>query len=159
MSLAKRMFFESVFALMITVFVLAGTPRIAHADLPRAGQSPVLAGNLTTQQVECATLCTRGVMTGGLAGRLDFVMQTMTPTDDPDVFLYTGTNTVTTSTGTLAGTDHGIWNIATGEFVDFTIFSTATGGYRNKRGTLTITGVFDPVIGQGHSKYVAVLFR
>jgi hypothetical protein len=159
MTLAKRLFFGSVFAVITTVFLLSGTPRMAHAQLSRGSQSPVLVGDLTTRQVECPTLCTQGVMTGGLAGRLDFVMETMTPTDDPNVFLYTGTNKVTTPTGTLAGTDHGIWNIATGEFVDFTIFSTATGAYRNKRGTFTITGIFDPVIGQGHSKYVAVLFR
>ena len=148
-----RIQFKSALALFAIAFVLTGTPKWANAE------SPVLTGTLTTHQVECPTLCTQGVLTGGLAGQLDFVMDTMTPTDDPDVFNYTGTNTVTTPTGTLAGTDHGIWNIATGEFVDFTFFSIQTGAYRKKHGTLTITGVFDPVIGQGHSKYVSVLLR
>jgi hypothetical protein len=146
-----RTLFRSILVLLTTAFVLAGTPRWAVAE------SPVLLGTLTTHQVPCATLCTQGVMTGGLTGQLDFVMGTMTPTADPNVFLYVGTNTVTTATGTLAGTDHGVWNIATGQFVDFMVFSTKTGAYSGKNGSLTITGVFDPVAGQGQSKYVAVL--
>ena len=146
-----RILFRSILVLMTTTFVLTGTPKRAVAE------SPVLFGSLTTHQVACATLCTQGVMTGGLAGQLDFVMGTMTPTADPNVFLYDGTNTVTTATGTLAGTDHGVWNIATGQFVDFTVFSTKTGTYSGKNGSFTITGVFDPVLGQGHSNYVAIL--
>jgi hypothetical protein len=146
-----RTLFRSIVVLMTTAFVLTATLR------PAVAESPVLLGNLTTHQVPCATLCTQGVMTGGLAGQLDFVMGTMTPTADPNVFLYVGTNTITTPTGTLAGTDHGVWNIATGQFVDFMVFSTKTGAYSGKNGSFTITGVFDPVAGQGQSKYVAVL--
>jgi hypothetical protein len=152
MSSGLRFLFRSILVLLTTAFVLTGTARRAEAE------SPVLVGNLTTVQVPCPTLCTQGVMTGGLPGQLDFVMGTMTPTGDPDVFLYTGTNTITTATGTLAGTDHGVWNVATGEFVDFMVFSTQTGAYSGKHGSFTITGVFDPVAGQGHSKYVAVLW-
>jgi hypothetical protein len=146
-----RTLFKSMVVLMTAAFVLTETPKPAVAD------SCVLVGGLTTHQVPCATLCTQGVMTGGLAGQLDFVMGTMTPTADPNVFLYVGTNTVTTATGTLAGTDHGVWNIATGQFVDFMVFSTKTGAYSGKNGSFTITGVFDPVAGQGHSTYVATL--
>ena len=153
MAINLRSFPKSILAVLTTCVALVGAPGLAHAD------SPVLAGTLTTHQVECPTLCTTGVMTGGLAGRLDWVMDTMTPTDNPDVFLYTGTNTVTTASGTLAGTDHGIWNIVTGEFVDYTNFSLETGAYRKKRGSLSITGVFDPVAGQGHSNYFSVLVR
>jgi len=150
----SRNVLKSLLALGALGLVSLARPATADAH----GLPPVITGGLTTHQVDCGTLCTQGVLTGGLAGQLDFVMGTMTPTDDPNVFLYVGTNTITTATGTLAGTDHGIWNIATGEFVDYTTFSTETGAYAGKHGGFTITGVFDPVAGQGHSNYVAVLF-
>ena len=146
---------KSVLALGATCLVLVARPGTAAAD----GAPAVLSGGLTTHQVACATLCTQGVLTGGLAGQLDFVMGSMTPTADPNVFLYVGTNIITTAAGTLAGVDHGIWNIATGEFVDYTKFSTETGAYAGNQGAFTITGVFDPVAGQGHSNYFALLFR
>jgi hypothetical protein len=82
----------------------------------------------------------------------------MTETANPDVVTYIGVNTITTSSGTLVGTDYGIWNLVTGEFVDFTVFTHGTGAYAGKHGTFLIVGTFDPVEGEGHSTYMAAIY-
>jgi hypothetical protein len=117
-----------------------------------------LFGGLTTEQVACDTLCTEGPLTGGLAGKLEFRMDSMEETDDPEVSRYVGVNTITTSSGTLKGKDYGLWNLTTGEFVDFMVFEQTTGAYAGKRGTLVIVGKFDPVAGVGASHYKAILY-
>ncbi|HKO52437.1 MAG TPA: hypothetical protein VJV79_32240 [Polyangiaceae bacterium] len=136
---------------------LLGAGRDAYAHGPTHHHWPsgpsTLTGDLRTRQVDCSTLCTLGVLTGELNGRLDFVLTSMTPTEDPAVFLYVGTNTITTASGTLFGIDHGVWNVETGEFVDYMTFSRATGAYRGRTGSFSISGIFDPVSGRGHSDY------
>lgn len=145
--------FMHAFVLLMFALVLAVSPAPARAH---SGLTP-LTGGLTTVQVPCDTLCTQGVLTGGLAGQLDFTMVSMTETDVPNVFTYVGSQTITTASGTLSGTDYGIWNIATGEFVDFMTFTATTGAYAGRTGTLIIVGKFDPVTGVGSSTYKAVL--
>ncbi len=114
-------------------------------------------GGLTTEQVACDTLCTAGPLTGGLEGLLEFTMDEMQETNNPDVVTYVGVNTITTDEGTISGTDYGIWNLVTGEFVDVTVFTQGTGAFAGKRGTLIIVGAFDPVTGTGSSNYYALL--
>lgn len=142
-----------------TVVLVAGALGAWGGSAEAHSQNRTLIGGLTTHQVPCATLCTAGDLTGSLAGQLAFTMTTMTETEVPDVFFFTGVNVITTPHGTLTGTDHGVWNVATGEFVDYTTFSSATGAYRGKTGSLTIAGKFDPVAGAGQSHYKAVLRR
>ena len=81
----------------------------------------------------------------------------MQETSDPNVVRYWGVNTITTDSGTLVGNDYGIWNLATGEFFDFTVFTQGTGAYARVRGTLAIMGKFDVVNGVGASQYYASL--
>jgi hypothetical protein len=126
----------------------------AQAHFPK---DLTLFGGLTTHQVACSSLCTEGPLTGGLPGTLDFTMASMTATETPNVVTYVGTNTITTEHGTLAGTDYGIWNLSTGEFVDYTTFSSGTGRYAGATGSFTITGTFDPTSGTGSSHYIAAL--
>lgn len=117
-----------------------------------------LVGRFASHQVmPCDTLCTGGPLTGGLAGTLAWHMDVMEPTDDPDVVKLTGVNTITTATGTLSGIDITYWNLATGDFIDVTDISQGTGAYAGVRGSLVISGGFDPAAGEGTSKYVAVL--
>lgn len=118
-----------------------------------------LFGGLTTEQVPCDTLCTQGPLTGGLEGFLEFTMDSMEETNDPDVVRFVGVNTITTDEGTLVGTDYGIWNLATGHFHDFTIFTKGTGKFRRYRGTLVIVGTFDVVGGTGQSNYYSALHK
>ncbi len=118
-----------------------------------------LKGTLTTNAVPCDTLCTEGPLTGDLAGKLEFTMDTMVETGIPNVVRYTGVNTITTASGTLVGNDVGYWNLATGEFIDYTEFSSGTGAYEGKRGNFTIVGRYDPVTSEGASNYVAFLWR
>jgi hypothetical protein len=114
-------------------------------------------GGFTSTQVECDTLCTGGPLTGGLAGQLSWRMDSMEATDDPNVVKLVGVNTITTADGTLSGTDYTIWNLATGQFIDFTVIDTGTGAFEGVRGTLIISGTFDPVAGAGTSNYIAIL--
>jgi hypothetical protein len=144
---------RSWIAMLLGVVALVMAP--AQAD---ARGKKHLFGTLSTEAVACDTFCTEGPLTGGLAGTLEWTMDTMTETANPDVVTFVGVNTVTTAHGTLVGTDYGIWNVATGEFIDFTVFSHGTGAYAGKRGTLLIIGEFDAASGTGHSSYTAVVF-
>lgn len=146
---------RSLWAMLVGVVVLLFGPSPVEAHWKK---KKVLFGGLTTEQVECETMCTEGPLTGGLAGTLEWTMDSMETTDDPDVVTFVGVNTVTTDQGTLVGTDYGIWNLVTGEFVDYTIFTQGTGVYAGKRGTLLIIGYFDPVSATGASNYVSVLY-
>jgi hypothetical protein len=84
-------------------------------------------------------------------------MDTMEATADPDVVKLVGVNTITTATGSFSGVDYTFWNLATGDFLDVTVVSGGTGSFAGAKGTLIISGVFDPASGQGTSNYLAVL--
>jgi hypothetical protein len=142
---------KSWVVMLASCLLLWAAPADAHVRIK------TLTGGFTSSQVACDTLCTGGPLTGGLAGTLAWRMDTMEPTDDPDVVKLIGVNTITTATGTLSGTDYTLWNLATGEFIDVTVISSGTGAYAGVKGTLVIQGGFDPVLGQGTSNYVAVL--
>ncbi len=145
--------------LMRTQFVMMVMTALALLFAPgeASARHSKLKGGLTTEQVECDGLCTAGPLTGGLAGQLEFTMDSMQETSNPDVVTYVGVNTITTKRGTLVGTDYGIWNLVTGEFVDFTVWTDGTGKYEGARGYLLIVGTFDPVTGTGSSDYFAVV--
>lgn len=116
-------------------------------------------GGFTSSQIAegCDSLCTGGPLTGGLAGSLYWHMDSMEATSDPNVVKLVGVDTVTTATGTLSGPDYTLWNLATGDFVDVAIINSGTGAFAGAHGTLVIQGGFDPVTGQGMSKYIAVV--
>lgn len=114
-------------------------------------------GGFTSSQVECDTLCTGGPLTGGLAGRLSWRMDSMEPTSDPDVVKLTGVDTITTSTGTLTIPDITYWNLSTGAFVDYGFVASGTGAFAGAHGSLVIQGSFDPAAGQGTSHYLALI--
>jgi hypothetical protein len=116
-----------------------------------------LSGDLTTRQVPCESLCTEGEITGGLTGKLRFRLASQSPTDNPEVVTYTGSLTITTPEGSLSGQDFGVWNIANGECVDYTVFTSGTGALAGMRGSLMITGTFDLKSGTGRSIYLARL--
>lgn len=137
--------------MLASCLLLWAAPADAHVRLK------TYTGGFTSHQVECDTLCTGGPLTGGLAGTLAWRMDSMEATDDPDVVKLIGVNTITTSRGTFSGTDYTLWNLATGDFIDVTVVSEGTGAFAGAKGTLVIQGGFDPVLGQGTSKYVAVL--
>ena len=154
---------KSVVMPAVVCMGLLGVGQDAHAHghghgPPKGHSSPItLSGNLSTRQVDCGTLCTQGVLTGALVGRLDWVLSSMTPTEDPAVFLYVGTQTITTASGTLVGTDHGVWNVENGEFVDYMTFSETTGAYAGRTGSFSIWGTFDLASGKGRSEYKVML--
>ena len=117
----------------------------------------VLRGHLTTQQVDCDSLCTEGPLTGDLRGELHFTLASLDDTETPNVARYQGVNVIETSHGTLTGTDYGVWNLVTGEFVDYTEFTSGTGVFAGVHGSMSIMGVFDPVAGEGSSEWRAAL--
>jgi hypothetical protein len=138
--------------------ILLGAVALVFAPAKAEAHGQRLFGTLSTEAVECETFCTEGPLTGGFTGTLEWTMDTMTETANPDVVTLVGVNTITTSSGTLSGTDYTIWNTVTGEFIDFTYFSEGTGAYAGKHGTLLIIGAFDPVTAVGHSNYSALVF-
>jgi hypothetical protein len=115
-----------------------------------------LRGHLTTHQVDCDSLCTEGTLTGDIQGKLDFTLSTLDATPTPNVSRYDGVNTITTKYGTFTGPDYGVWNLATGQFTDYTEITSGTGIYAHARGTMTIVGEFDPVSGTGSSEWRVV---
>ena len=143
---------------IVTAAAFVGASLTWHAGANAHGHGPyVFKGGLTTHQVECASLCTAGTLTGDIRGQLEFTMATMTATGTPNVSTYIGVNVITTSYGTLTGTDYGVWNLATGEFTDYTEFTSGTGIYAGVKGSMSIMGVFDPVAGKGASNWRASL--
>lgn len=112
-----------------------------------------LRGHLTTKQVDCASLCTQGPLTGDLRGQLDFTLATLEDTPTPNVARYDGVNTITTKYGSFTGPDYGVWNLKTGQFTDYTEITSGTGIFAHVKGTMTIVGAFDPVSGTGSSEW------
>jgi hypothetical protein len=110
-------------------------------------------GELTTKVVPCDTMCTEGRLSGDFTGELAFRMKSQTPTSHPDVVICTGTVTVRTPDGTLVGTDHVVWNVSNGDFVDYTVFHAGTGCFDGVTATMTITGTFDMANATGKSRY------
>ena len=144
---------QSWVVMLASCLLLWAAPADAHVKVK------TFTGGFTSSQVfPCDTLCTGGPLTGGLAGTLAWRMDTMEATDDPDVVKLVGVNTVTTATGSFSGIDYTFWNLATGDFVDITVVNGGgTGSFAGAKGTLIITGFFDPASGQGVSNYIAVL--
>jgi hypothetical protein len=115
-----------------------------------------LRGHLTTEQVDCPSLCTEGPLTGDIVGKLAFTLSTLEDTPTPNVARYDGVNTITTKYGSFTGPDYGVWNLKTGQFTDYTEITSGTGIYAGKTGTMTIVGAFDPVSGTGSSEWRVV---
>ena len=115
-----------------------------------------LRGHLTTQQVECSSMCTEGPLTGDLKGTLNWTLGSLEETPTPNVTRYVGVNTITTRYGTFSGPDYGVWNIETGQFTDYMEITSGTGMFAGAKGTLTIVGAFDPVSGTGSSEWRVV---
>jgi len=95
-------------------------------------------------------------MTGDLSGTLDFTLSSLDATPTPNVSRYDGVNTIRTRYGSFSGPDYGVWNLATGQFTDYTEITSGTGIFANAHGTMTIVGVFDPVTGTGSSEWRVV---
>ncbi len=138
-------------SLAVMGVAVGGTARRAdaHIEFER--------GTLTSHQVPCDTLCTTGTFTGGLAGRMDWVMTEMNATPNPDVVVLVGVLTVTTATGTMSGPDVTLWNLSTGQFIDNTTLNSGTGAYTGVKGDLLIIGAFDLAGGEGASNYRAIV--
>jgi hypothetical protein len=82
-------------------------------------------------------------------------MATQVDTGIPNLVRLTGVNTVTTDEGALVGDDVCFWDVANGDFVDYTQWTSGTGKFAGATGSLTIVGKFDPVTGAGASHYVS----
>ncbi|HET7542102.1 MAG TPA: hypothetical protein VFK05_19680 [Polyangiaceae bacterium] len=115
-----------------------------------------LRGHLTTQLVECDSMCTGGPLTGDLRGTLHWRLDSMDQTPTPNVTRYNGVDTITTPYGTFSGPDYGVWNTSTGQFTDYLEITSGTGMFAGAKGTLTIVGKFDPVTGTGSSEWRVV---
>lgn len=136
-----------------TAAVLGATLTWGHFAAAHYGAPRELRGHLTTQQVQCSSMCTEGPLTGDLKGTLGWTLNSMEETPTPNVTRYVGINTITTRYGTFSGPDYGVWNIETGQFTDYMEITSGTGVFAGAKGTMTIVGSFDPVSGTGSSEW------
>ncbi len=152
MQINRRTLTRRIFA---TTAVLGAT--LAWGGFASAHYAPrELRGYLTTKQVECASMCTEGPLTGDLKGTLNWTLGSLDETPTPNVTRYVGVNTITTMYGTFSGPDYGVWNIQTGQFTDYMEITSGTGMFAGAKGTMTIVGKFDPVSGAGSSEWRVV---
>ncbi|HEY4240843.1 MAG TPA: hypothetical protein VGM88_13565 [Kofleriaceae bacterium] len=121
------------------------TTAFAHHVVP-------VVGTLDTQIVACAGLCTESAWDGTISGTSTFSLISLTDTGLDNVSEYRGNLVITEDDGhELIGTDDGLWNLETGNFVEeLTITQGASG-------TILLWGVLDPVSGVGSTHYLGVL--
>jgi hypothetical protein len=156
---SRRALTRTAFALAAASFVLGGlgTPTAAVAEANDAADTTAnhYSGALAAHVAPCATLCTRGTMTGSLEGAFAFDLATMTPAGGSSVLQYTGSVTIRTANGDILGTDSGVWDLATGRVVDHITVTGGTGGWAGASGHVETVGIFDPAAGVGLSEFVA----
>lgn len=140
----------------VTALFVALAPSLAFAG----GEHPV-GGTLATEVVACDSLCTQSTWTGALAGTSRFTLIEQAELAIPGAKLSTfhGRLVLSTPRGDLIGEDHGLWNLATGAYIDVYTVSSGTGDYADARGSIVLTGTLDPASGHGDSRYAGVIAR
>jgi hypothetical protein len=133
---------------------VAGWPAF---ETDRSGD--VVTGTLTTQVVPGAPLRTQSAWTGPLDGTSRFTLISLEDTMTPDAQLsrFRGDLVLSTPRGDLIGQDDGLWDLATGRYVDVYRVTAGTGDFQGATGVIVLTGTLDPVNGQGVSEYRGVV--
>lgn len=107
--------------------------------------------------------CTRGTLTGDVAGSYDFVMTSQSSAADPahpTRLIFAGESLITTGQGRMFAADHGRMDVnATGPWPFETIVKIhgGDGAYEGAKGRLVATGSFDPEAGITSGTYVGTL--
>lgn len=125
------------------------------------GDDHAVTGTLTTEVVPGETLRTESAWTGALAGSSRFELVAMTELDaaGAKVSAFHGRLVLLTARGDLVGEDRGLWNLATGAYIDLYTVTSGTGDYAGAHGAIVLTGTLDPASGHGDSRYAGVIAR
>lgn len=131
-------------------FFFVTTGLIAAAAM--AGECKPVNGNLRSEGFTdgCASpigLCTRGRLTGGVQGDFVFVAQSLSPSDTPGVFFYTGEINVAGNDATLTCRDAGAYSFVNGSVVDLCTIAGGTGKLAGASGDIKIFGIFANNVG------------
>jgi hypothetical protein len=127
---------------------------------PSDGRSGVeVAGTSTTQVVPGTPMRTESVWAGPLDGTSQFTLISLEDTHTPDAQLsrYRGDLVLSTPRGDLIGQDEGLWDLATGDYVDVYRVTSGTGGYAGATAVIVLSGRLDPANGKGASDYRGVV--
>jgi len=126
-----------------------------HHDRPDL----VVAGTLTTQVVACSSLFTESDWNGRLDGTSSFTLISMEDADIPNenISRFHGDLVLSTPRGDLIGTDLGLWNLDSGQYVDVYTVTSGTDELAGAHGTILLFGTLDPVTGDGFSHYKGVV--
>lgn len=119
----------------------------------------MLLGTLTTRVVPSPSLSTESAWKGPLEGTSSFTLISLEDAQIPNAKIsrFHGNLVLSTPRGELIGEDHGIWDMATGAYIDLYIVSSGTGAYAGVTGTIWLSGTLDPATGQGLSEYRGVV--
>ena len=103
-------------------------------------------------------LCTAGQLEGTVAGDFAFTAESLTPSDTPGVFFYTGHIVVHTNQGDVTCQDAGAYSFAdaSGPVVDLCTIVSGTGDWAGTTGNIRIHGVFT-LSGGGDSRYEGLI--
>lgn len=86
-------------------------------------------------------VCTTGNVTyGDLGGTTQFTAMTMTQGPSPELVLYSGDLVITTASGTVTLSDHGLLNSQTGYYIEMQQVVSGTGAYAQRTGLLVSQG-------------------
>lgn len=138
----------------LVAIIFEGSPSFKEAV---STQSPAqgcidVQGNLTsylTTKWECKSLvelCTRGKITGSLAGDTFFLGDATYPavgfplSEEDTTLAYTGDMSIQTDKGTLHLLDTGIFDTKNGVFVSRELIRSGTEKYKNSKGYLLFSG-------------------
>ncbi|GAB5493213.1 MAG: hypothetical protein Phog2KO_34280 [Phototrophicaceae bacterium] len=123
-------------------------------------------GVFTTQAFsgpDCASpvdFCSVGTVTGDISGDVAVELQTAEFTTDENgtpILIYSTNITITSRNGTISGISNGTINLVTSELNAVFELNSGTGYYRNRRGTLTVSGTSNPQTGEEILPFVGTL--
>jgi hypothetical protein len=137
-----------------------GWPSLERLLAPHDGRAGVeVVGTSTTQVVPGTPMRTASVWAGPLDGTSQFTLISLEDTQTPDAQLsrYRGDLVLSTPRGELIGQDEGLWDMATGDYVDVYRVTSGTGDYAGSTAVIVLTGRLDPASGKGTSNYRGVV--
>ena len=144
-----------VWLILLSTLISSGAAWAKNDCKPVQGKfrSQTLPPNECTSPVG---FCTKGALTGALAGDYEFVAQQFIPANEitvPAANFYTGFSYVYTRRGQLYLTDTGALDLAEGRVSALLTVTGGSGIFERKTGYLYVYGASDPATGVNAGRY------
>jgi len=151
----------------IRAAILGAVVVVGIASAATAGPCKDYTGTFTAiAPADCFSpvgICTHGTLVGDFPSTYDFVADTLTPTENPVEFTYTGHSVITSHTGaTLLGSDSGRLTIrpdGTAAFVTTVELVGGTRQYAGVTGQFVAPGVLNLGTGATVGSYTATICK